>query len=62
MTLVALDLSLYIFVFVFVYYKRHTASTSITAVTHPHGAQHEGSPQNPDQIEQHSHNGPWIRN
>jgi len=39
---------------------RHTASTPSTAGTHTSGAQYEGSPQNPDRIEQHSRNGPWT--
>jgi len=36
----------------------HTASTPITAGTCTSGAQYKGSPQNPDQIERHSRNGP----
>jgi len=38
----------------------HTGSPPITSETHTSGAQYEGSPQNPDQVEQHSCNGPWA--
>jgi len=41
-----------VFLFFFVYHSRHTASTSIIAATHTHGAQYEGSIRN--RIARHS--------